>query len=94
VPCRVERKPEWDQFVLMAWDGGAPARLVAAVNYGVTRGQCWAHVPFTELAGRITLRGLLGEERYERDAAELTSKGLYLDLPAWGVNAFSLKAGP
>jgi glycosidase len=84
----------WDRFVVMAWDGGAPARLVAAVNYGATRGQCWAHVPFTELAGRITLRDLLGEERYERDAAELTSKGLYLDLPAWGVNAFSLEAGP
>jgi glycosidase len=85
--------PSWDRFVVMAWDGGARARLLVAVNYGATRAQCWAQVPFTGLAGRIALRDLLGDERYERDAVELASKGLYLDLPPWGVNAFAVEPG-
>jgi len=83
----------WDRFVVMAWDGGPRARLLAAVNYGATRAQCWAQVPFAGLAGRIALRDLLGDERYERDATELASKGLYLDLPPWGVNAFAVEPG-
>jgi len=81
----------WDRFVAMAWDGGALARLLAAVNYGETQAQCWAQVPFTVLAGRVAFRDLLGDERYERDAGELVSKGLYLDLPPWGVNAFAVE---
>jgi hypothetical protein len=38
------------------------------------------------------LQDLLGDARYERDGAELASKGLYLDLPAWGTNAFAVEA--
>jgi Alpha amylase, catalytic domain len=85
--------PTWDRFVVMAWDGGSGSRLLVAVNYGPTRAQCWAKIPFTDLAGLIALRDLLGEARYEREAVELSSKGLYLDLPPWGVNAFSVEAG-
>jgi hypothetical protein len=66
------------------------ARLLAAVNYGATQAQCWTQIPFSELGGRIAFRDLLGDERYERDGAELASKGLYLDLPPWGVNAFAV----
>ncbi len=84
--------PTWDRFVVMAWDGGARARLLAAVNYGNARAQCWVQVPFTGLEGPLSLRDLLGDERYERDAEELASKGLYLDLPPWGVNAFAVEA--
>ncbi len=83
--------PTWDRFVVMAWDGGARARLLAAVNYGATRAQCWAQVPLTGLEGEIALRDLLGDDRYERDAGELASKGLYLDLPPWGVNVFAVE---
>ncbi len=83
--------PTWDRFVVMAWDGGSPSRLFVAVNYGATRAQCWAQVPFSGLAGRIAFRNLLGEERHERDGPELASKGLYLDLPPWGVNVFAVE---
>jgi hypothetical protein len=31
--------------------------------------------------------------RYERDGSELVSKGLYLDLPAWGYHVFEVVAG-
>jgi hypothetical protein len=80
----------WDRFVVMAWEGPAGRRLLAAVNYGPTRAQCWAQLPFAGLRGEVVLRDLLGDVRYARDGAELASKGLYLDLPAWGRHAFEV----
>jgi hypothetical protein len=80
----------WDRFVVMAWEGAGGRRLLAAVNYGPTQAQCWAQVPFAGLSGKVVLRDLLGDARYERDAAELASKGLYLDLPRWGRHAFEV----
>jgi hypothetical protein len=97
--------PTWDRFVVMAWEspGGERAalhggesrgegarRLLAAVNYGPTQAQCWAHVPFAGLRGKVVLQDLLGDARYERDGAELGAKGLYLDLPPWGRHAFTV----
>jgi Alpha amylase, catalytic domain len=90
--CRAAwpENPTWDRFVVMAWEGAGGRRLLAAVNYGPTRAQCWAQVPFAGLGRKVVLQDLLGETRYERDGAELGSKGLYLDLPPWGRHAFAL----
>jgi glycosidase len=84
--------PSWDRFLVMAWDHGARGRLVAAVNYGPTPAQCWARIPFADLSDKVVLQDLLGVARYEREGAELGSKGLYLDLPAWGYHAFAVSA--
>ncbi len=85
--------PTSDRFVVMAWEGARRERLLAAVNYGPTQAQCWAEVPFARLSGKVVLRDLLGDARYDRDGGELASKGLYLDLPPWGRNVFALDAG-
>ena len=85
--------PTWDRFVVMAWEGARRERLLAVVNYGPTQAQCWAEVPFARLSGKVVLRDLLGDARYDRDGGELASKGLYLDLPPWGRNVFALDAG-
>jgi glycosidase len=83
--------PTWDRYVVMAWERPGGGRLLAAVNYGPTQGQCWAEVPFAGLRGEVVFRDLLGVERYVRDAGDLASKGLYLDLPAWGRNVFAVE---
>jgi hypothetical protein len=49
-------------------------------------------VPFAGLGRKVSLRDLLSDARYERDGAELESKGLYLDLPPWGRHAFAVEA--
>jgi hypothetical protein len=85
--------PTWHRFVTMAWEASGGRRLLAAVNYGPTQAQCFTEVPFAGLGGTVVLRDLLGDARYGRDAAELASKGLYLDLPPWGCNAFAIEAG-
>ncbi len=82
--------PSWDRFIVMAWEGARGQRLLAVANYGPTQAQCWARLPFATLGGPVFLRDLLGETRYERDGVELTSKGLYLDLPPWGRHAFAV----
>ena len=92
--CRAAwaENPTWDRFIVMSWEGAAGRRLLIAVNYGPTQAQCWAQVPFAGLGGRIVLRDLLGDARYEGDGMEVTSQGLYLDLPAWGRHAFAVEA--
>jgi hypothetical protein len=83
--------PTWDRFIVMGWDGGARGRLLVAVNYGPTRAQCYAQVPFEGLPERVQLRDLLGDDRYQRTSSDLTSRGLYLDLPPWGRNVFAVE---
>jgi hypothetical protein len=92
-PCRPawHDNPTWDRFVVMAWERTESDRLLAVVNYGPTQAQCWTELPFARLGGKVVLRDLLGEARYERDGAELASRGLYLDLPPWGRHAFAVE---
>jgi hypothetical protein len=86
-----ESNPTSDRFFVMSWEGPA-GRLLAAVNYGPARGQCRADAGFAGLGGPVVLRDLLGDARYERDAAELAGPGLYLDMPAWGHHVFEVTA--
>jgi hypothetical protein len=83
--------PSGERFVVTAWEEPRGGRLLAAVNYGRTQGQCYAQVPFQDLPVRVVLRDLLSDARYEREGAELAAKGLYLDLPRWGCHAFAVE---
>jgi hypothetical protein len=85
--------PTWERFLAFSWEGANRRRLLVAVNYGPTQGQCYVALPFSDLAGRLVLlRDLLGPARYERDGDDLTGRGLYLDMPAWGYHALDLTA--
>ena len=86
--------PTWESFTVVTWDGGrAGERLLVAVNYGASRGQCYVPVEFDGVdADQVALRDLLSSERYVRGRAEIASRGLYLDLPAWGRNLFEVRA--
>ena len=81
----------WERFIASAWNAET-GRLVVAVNYGPTQGQCYVPLPFQDLPGRTwKLRDLLNpRNRYEREGADLAGRGLYLDLPAWGHHVFEL----
>jgi glycosidase len=86
-----EGNPTHEQFIAMTWDLG-DKRLVAAVNYGPSQGQCYVTLALPGVAGRrLTLVDLLGDARYDRDG-ELATHGLYLDMPAWGAHVFDLVA--
>ena len=86
-----EGNPTWDRFIAFSWEH-AGARLLAAVNYGPTQGQCVVDLAFGDLAGRTwLLHDLMNPTtRYERDGDELARRGLYLDMPAWGHHVFEV----
>jgi hypothetical protein len=50
-------------------------------------------LPFPELRGhKVRLKDLMGPARDDRDGSDLVSRGLSLDLPAWGDHAFDVTA--
>ena len=77
------------QFIAFAWSRGNDQMLIV-VNYGPTQGQCYVSFPFEDWRDRqLVFIDLLGSAIYERNGNELLSKGLYVDMPAWGYHAFS-----
>ena len=78
-------------FLAFGWQRDT-ARLLVAVNYAGTQGQCYVRVPFADLAGRaVHLTDLMSGARYERAGSDLASTGLYVDLPPWGYHVFDVE---
>ena len=93
-------RPSWEgstaheAFIVFTWEDGLARRLLVCVNYAPTRGQCFVGLPKSEWGGGTwLLRDLFGDARYERDGDDLASRGLFLDMPAWGAQAFEATAG-
>ena len=82
--------PTWDRFLAFAWEGETGQRLLTAVNYGPSQGQCHVAWPFIDVRGKqVTLKDLMNEVHYEWEGDNLLSRGLYVDLPAWGFHVFT-----
>jgi glycosidase len=82
--------PTWDRFLAFAWEGGKGQRLLVAINYGPSQGQCHVVWPFVDMKGKkVTLQDLMHEARYEWEGKDLLNRGLYLDLPAWGFHVLA-----
>jgi len=68
--------------------------LIAVVNYADHQGQCYVQFPPREwLRGEIIFEDTLSDARYIRAAEDLTTQGLYLDMPAWGTHIFEVQTG-
>ncbi|MFL6353402.1 MAG: alpha-amylase family glycosyl hydrolase [Bryobacteraceae bacterium] len=81
----------WDCFICFAWHSAGQTRSVVVVNYASNQSQCYLHCRFDEIKGKmIRLRDLMGAAVYDRHGDEICSRGLYLDLPAWGYHVFEL----
>ena len=77
-------------FILLLWRA-APRTLLVCINDAPTRGQCRVRLDLGP--GPLLLIDQLSAERYVRADAEL-AEGLYLDLPAWGINVFDVGPPP
>jgi hypothetical protein len=84
----------WDGFVAFSWTGPGDRRRLVAVNYAPHQGQCYVTLPWADLDGRSwRLRDLMGPAVYDRQGDDLSGRGLYLDMPAWGYHVFSVSCG-
>jgi hypothetical protein len=87
-----EGNPTSESFIVFAWNGASENRLLVTVNYAANQGQCYLPLPFKEFAGRsVGFNDLMSSARYLRAGNDVVSKGLYLDLPAWGYHVFEMK---
>jgi hypothetical protein len=93
----LECVPAWDGnwtsdcFIAWSWRGGEVQRRLIAVNYAPNESQCYVRIPFPDLAGRkVSLKDLIGAATFDREGNELASRGLYLDLRAWGYHVFEV----
>jgi hypothetical protein len=89
--------PAWDgnhtsdRFIGFTWDGPS-GRLLVAVNYGPTQGQCYLRLPWADADARTLVFSdlMTPGDRYERDGGDIARRGLYLDMPAWGYHVFEI----
>jgi hypothetical protein len=94
----LECVPAWagngsnEAFIACAWQAEDGARLLATVNYAPHQSQCYVRLPFADMADATwRLEDLLAEACYDRAGADLRSRGLYLDVPAWHCHVFAMK---
>lgn len=81
----------WDGFVCFAWEGQEGRRVLVAVNYAPTQGQCYVRLPFEDLRGQtVRLQDRLSPAVYDRRGDDLMAGGLYLDMPGWGHHVFEV----
>ena len=81
----------WEGFITWDWQGSDDQRLLVAVNFSPSQGQCYVRTPVHEAGGRtVRLRDALGDATYDRSGSELLATGLYLDVPGWGYHAFEV----
>ncbi len=96
--CRAawDGNPTADDFIAFTWTGGDDERRLVAVNYAGHQSQCFVRLPWDDLAARsIRFRDVLGDAVYDRAGNDLASRGLFLDMPAWGYHVFEVaRLGP
>jgi len=86
-----EDNSTWSNYVIFSWLH-AEQLLLVVVNYSPDPSQCYVRLAYPWLHSRNwRLEDWLSPAVYVRHGTDLTGRGLYLDLPAWGVHAFSFQ---
>jgi glycosidase len=80
-----------DHFLAFLWKGTAGQHLLVAVNFGPYRGQGYVDLSNTDFGGNsLILTDLMAPAAQKAEGHDLRSRGLYLDLPAWGFFVFAV----
>jgi hypothetical protein len=80
-----------DNFIAFGWERNPQERLCVVVNYSPQQSQCFVRMSFPDLAGRtVRFQDLLSSASYDRPGDDLQSRGLFVDIPAWGCHVFDM----
>ena len=86
-----EGNPTYNNFLAFYWEKGKGKRALVVVNYAGHNSQCYVRLPLPgTTAHSMRLSNLMGNEVYDRDSIELSTRGLYLDMPPWGYHVFDI----
>jgi hypothetical protein len=83
--------PTWQDYLAFWWESPKDGIRLIVVNYAPHNSQCYIDLPQQSIAGSpIEFRDLMGSAVYVRERNGLISKGMFFDLPAYGIHVFSV----
>lgn len=81
-----------DNFLAFEWELADSQRRLVVVNYSPDPSQCYVRLPHEDLRnGTWRLKDCMSDAVYDRDGADLVSRGLYLDVSAWKYHVFQIE---
>jgi len=81
--------PTAQNITLVQWQRGEPPFNLVAVNLASHPSQCYAPVNLRNLSVRNwSMKELLGDQQFAKDATEMKKNGVYLDLPPHAAQLF------
>ena len=84
----------WQNFLIFWWQEKPDGAMMVVVNYAPHSGQCYADIPLELLEGTpIEFRDQIGEAVYTRERGGLGSRGMYFDVPSYGIHIFEVTTG-
>ncbi|MGA9117432.1 MAG: alpha-amylase family glycosyl hydrolase [Bacteroidota bacterium] len=84
--------PTWTNFLSFWWQSSAGKARFIVVNYAPINGQAYLRPPVDLLEGMsFEFRDLLSPTVYVRERASLDSRGMYFDLPPYGMHLFDVR---
>ncbi len=86
-----QENPTWQNFLAFWWQLNATTSRLVIINYAPHSGQCYVEIPLDEIErSPVEFRDLMGDAAYVRDRHGLAMKGMYFDLPPYGIHIFSV----
>jgi hypothetical protein len=81
----------WHNFISYWWHDQTHGDRLVVVNYAPHSGQVYVDVPLDLFESHlIEFRDLLGGATYTRERVALHAKGMYFDLPGYGIHVFDV----
>jgi hypothetical protein len=81
--------PTWEDYLAFWWEVPSGGIHFVVVNYAPHNSQCYVDLPKRSLAGStMEFRDLMGDAVYIRERNGLVSKGMFFDMPAYGIHIF------
>ncbi len=81
--------PTWQDYLAFWWEAPSVGARFVVVNYAPHNSQCYVDLPQQSLTGSpMEFRDLMGTAVYVRERNGLISKGMFFDLPAYGLHIF------
>jgi glycosidase len=85
--------PSHQSLFIISWQQRAAAFELIVVNFAPHRSQCLVRLDKETVAHELwILQDRLGPEVHERNRNDMQRTGLFLELPAWGAQWFSVQA--
>ena len=81
----------WQDFLAFSWHEESSGTRLVVVNYAPHNSQGYVELELPQSPGSaIEFRDLVGDAVYVRENTALSSRGMYFDLPAYGLHIFGV----